>query len=57
MKKELFPIDWKRADVLIQLALEEDLADRGDKLHYDTPSQHIFGERCFEAYCSFKKAR
>ena len=30
MKKELFPIDWKRADVLIQLALEEDLADRGD---------------------------
>lgn len=40
-----------------RLVTTKDLADRGDKLHYDTPSQHIFGERCFEAYCSFKKER
>ena len=33
----------------------KDLTDRGDKLHFDTPSQHKFGARCFEAYCKFKK--
>ncbi len=30
MERKLPPIDWKRVDTLITLALEEDLGDRGD---------------------------
>ena len=33
------------------LVSSEGLNDKGDKLHFDTPSQHIFGERYFEAFC------
>ncbi len=36
-----------------QLVTTKDLTDRGDKLHFDTPSQHILGERYFQAFCQF----
>ena len=29
----------------------EGLSDRGDKLHFDTPSQHELGRRYFKEYC------
>lgn len=33
------------------LVSAEGLTDKGDKLHFDTRSQHIFGERYFAEYC------
>lgn len=35
----------------VGLASAEGLKDKGDQLHFDTPSQHIFGERYFAEYC------
>ena len=32
-------------------ASAENLVDRGDKLHFDTPSQYILGERYLAEYC------
>ena len=32
------------------LVSSEGLNDKGDKLHFDTPSQKIFGKRYFEEY-------
>lgn len=36
---------------LCGFASAEGLTDRGDKLHFDTPSQHILGERYWQEYC------
>lgn len=36
---------------LAGFASAENLVDRGDKLHFDTPSQYILGERYFSEYC------
>ena len=33
------------------LASAAGLTDKGDQLHFDTPSQHLFGERYFAEYC------
>jgi hypothetical protein len=32
------------------LASSKGLKDKGDHLHFDTPDQHIFGERYFAEY-------
>ena len=34
----------------IAIATSEGLTDRGDSLHFDAPSQRIFGRRYFDAY-------
>ncbi|MBQ7396876.1 MAG: sialate O-acetylesterase [Lentisphaeria bacterium] len=36
-----------------RLVTTKDLTHRGDNLHFDTPSQHKFGERCFKEYSRF----
>ena len=51
-------------DALAALAAEDpsfltvttkDLKDRGDRLHYDTASQHEFGKRLFTAWQDYRK--